>query len=57
MQPLRCELGEFGIGSTNTPLNDIFLYSYHFSACYWVDIVGRYSVMVTRKNLKLMRGI
>ena len=39
--------GEFGIGSTNNPQINIFLYSHHFSAQYCIDIVRRNSVLVT----------
>ena len=32
IQFLRCKIGEFGIGSINNPLTDIFLYSRLLSA-------------------------
>ena len=32
IQFLLCEYGKFGIGSTNNPLINIFLYSHHLSA-------------------------
>ena len=34
---LWCKFGEFGIGSTNNPLTDIFLCSYHLQ--YLLDVV------------------
>ena len=37
---------EFGIGSTNSPLVDIFLYSQHLSAWQWTDVVRRCSILV-----------
>lgn len=37
---------EFGIGSTNGPLVDIFLYSQHLSAWQWTDVVRRCSILV-----------
>ena len=33
--------GEFGIGSSNDPLVDIFLYSHHLSDHYCINIVGK----------------
>ena len=41
------EFEEFGIGLANNPPIDIFLYSHHFSASYFIDIVRRNSVLVT----------
>ena len=38
---------KFGIGSTYIPLIYIFLYSYHLSARYCIDIVRKNSVLVT----------
>ena len=32
---------EFGIGSSNDPLVDIFLYSHHLSDQYCINIVGK----------------
>ena len=38
---------KIGIGSTNNPLSNIFAYSYHMSACYYLDILWRNSILVT----------
>ena len=38
---------EFGGGSVNNLLIDIFLYSHHLSTRYCIDIVWRNSVLVT----------
>ena len=43
---------EFGIGSGNNLLNDIFLYSHHFSARYCVEIVRRNSFLVTHRYFR-----
>ena len=40
---------EFGLGSTNNPMTDIFLYSHHTPASYCIDIVGRNFELVTHE--------
>ena len=45
--------GEFGLGSTNNPLVDIFIYSHHLSAWYCIYIVRRSSVLVTRGSYRV----
>ena len=54
---LWCQFGEFGIGSTNNPPIDVFLYSHHYYAWYCIDIVRRNSLLVThgRKRLKAFK--
>ena len=47
IQFLWCQFWEVGIGSTNNHLTDIFHYSHHLSACYYVDIIWRNSILVT----------
>ena len=46
-------LGEFGFGSTNDLLIDIFLHSPYLSSWYYLDIVRRNSVMVTRGSKRV----
>ena len=41
---------EFGIGSTNNLIIDIFLPSHHLSAWYCINIVRRNSVLVTDES-------
>ena len=38
---------KFGIGSTNYPQFDIFIYSHHVYGSYCIDTVRRNSVLVT----------
>ena len=40
-------IGEFGVGSTNNPLMDVFLYSHHLTAWHCVDTVKRNSLLVS----------
>ena len=54
-QFLWCKLGEFGFGSTNNPLIDIFFFSHYLSAWYHVDTVRRNSILVTHGNLSVNR--
>ena len=56
VQFLRGEFREIAIGSTNNPPIAIFLYSHHLSAGYYIDIVGRNSVLVTHES-KRVNGI
>lgn len=44
-----CLFGEFGIGSTENPLVDIFLYSHHLSS-WFLGFVRRNSVLVTHES-------
>ena len=44
------KFGEFGIGSTNNLLTDIFLYSHLLSTWYCSDIVRRNSVLVIHRS-------
>ena len=44
---------EFGSGSTNHALIDIFLYSHHLFACCCIDIIRRNSVLVTHKSSRV----
>ena len=53
IKSLWCLFEEFGIGSTKTPLIDIFLYFHHFSAWYRVDIVKRHYVLMTNESYKV----
>ena len=46
---------EFVTGSTDNPLTDISLYSYHLSAWNFMDIVGRNSVLNTHRGWRLKR--
>ena len=53
IKSLWCLFEEFGIGSTKTPLIDIFLYFHHFSAWHRVDIVKRHYVLMTNESYKV----
>ena len=43
-----CKFREFGTGSNNIPLIDIFLYSHHLSSWCCIDIVRRNSVLLNQ---------
>ena len=45
-----CQFGGFGIGSTNNPLIDIFLYSRYLSAWFCIDVVKGNSLLVTYRS-------
>ena len=47
IQFIFCDFGEFGLGSTYTPLLNILLYSHHLSAWYCIDVVKRNYVLVS----------
>ena len=53
MQFLWFSLWEFGIGSTDSFLIDIFLHSHHLSAWYGISIVRRNSLLVTQGRWKV----
>ena len=55
IQVLWCKLGEFGFGSTNNPLIDLFSFSHHLWAWYHVDTVRRNSILVTHGSLSVNR--
>ena len=48
-----CLFQEFGSGSTNHALIDIFLYSHHLFVCCCIDIIRRNSVLVTHKSSRV----
>ena len=51
-----CLFREFGTGSTNHALIDIFLYSHHLSVWYCIDIVRRNSLLVTHGSERVKSG-
>ena len=55
IQFLWCQFGEFGTGSTNNPLIDIFFHSHLMCAWYWNDLVRRNSVF--SRSLTRVKGL